>query len=537
MRKTDNLPGAGEQHITQPEANTERQRKPISRLALRSLLRVFRATLAPATNAIKLPVVLCAGLFALTVLSVSTDLIARQNLPQIGEPADAALSPSVERAIGKSFMRQIRASVPLVRDIQVNEYMKSLGARLATNVDNPENHEFTFFVIQNPAINAFAIPGGFIGINSGLIEAMDQEDQLAAVVGHEIAHITQRHHARSVASSKRNRLTAVAAVLAAIIIGQSNPQAGQAALAAGLAASQQSIINFTRTNEYEADRIGIEILADADYRPVAMAEAFEILRRKNNLNASGISQIEYLRTHPLDNTRIAEAGNRAEALPRSNRSVDTLVSFAIFKARIRVGTTRDSGQLERNYRALLDSPDKARRIEATYALTMLDLQKRRFQSAVERIEPLLEQNPDNLNVQLLASRAWFAAGDADKSEKRLTLLASVFPQNYSIINMQVTQFLEKEEPDRARDALRYYLRTSAKPDSFAYRDLANVEQQIGNDSASHEALARYFTELNELGRARAQLVLALRTVNSGTSDQLRLNARLRELDSELQGNR
>ncbi len=500
---------------------------------LSPLLWAFRRSLT-SSRALNIAVVACASAMALSLLMTSGNLAARQNLPQIGEPADAALSPALEREIGKSFMRQIRARVPMVRDIQVNEYMKSLGARLATNVDNPENHQFTFFVIQNPAINAFAIPGGFIGINSGLIEAMDVEDQLAAVVGHEIAHITQRHHARSVASSKRNRLTAVAAVLAAIIIGQSDPQAGQAALAAGLAASQQSIINFTRTNEYEADRIGIEILADADYRPAAMAEAFQILRRKNNLNASGISQIEYLRTHPLDNTRIAEAGNRAESLPRSNNSVDTIAAFAIFKARIRVVTTRDSGQLERNYKALLDSPDKGRQIEATYALTMLDLQKRRYKNAVERIEPLLEEFPDNLNVQLLASRAWFASGQTDKSKSRLSLLASVFPQNYSVVNMQVTQFLEQEKPDQAQNVLRKYLKTSVKPDSFAYRDLANVEQQMGNESASHEALARYFTDLNELGRARAQLVLALRSVNSGTSDQLRLNARLRELDNELQ---
>ncbi len=139
---------------------------------------------------------------------------------------------------------------------------------------------------------------------------MDQEEQLASVVAHEVAHVTQRHHARAFATGNRATLSTAAAILAAIIIGQASPQAGQAALAAGLAASQQSAINFTRSNEVEADRIGIEILANAGYDARAMAESFSILRRKNSLNTSNL-QLEYLRTHPLDNNRIAEATDRA----------------------------------------------------------------------------------------------------------------------------------------------------------------------------------------------------------------------------------
>ena len=468
---------------------------------------------------------------SLIFLATSGPLAATQNLPQIGEPADAALSPATEREIGKNFIRQIRASVPVVRDIQIAEYLDAMGARLSANVADSDTHEFTFFIIENPTINAFAIPGGYIGLNSGLIEAMNVEDQLAAVVGHEIAHITQRHHARSVASSGRSRLTTAAAILAAIIIGQSSPQAAQAALAAGIAASQQSLINFTRSNEYEADRIGIEILAQASYQPEAMAEAFEILRRKNNLNI-GANHLEYLRTHPLDNIRIAEAKNRAAALKHDKR-IDTQVEFAIFKARNRVLTTKDKGQLERNYRATQTSPVLASRVEATYALTMLDLDKRRFDKALQKIEPLLEKYPDNLNLQLLASRAWFRAGQTTKSAERLELLTKVYPQNYSVVNMQIEHYIEARRPEQAHAVLRSYLRSNNTANSFAWRDLANIEQQRGNESASHEALARFFTELNELGRARAQLVLALRETNSGTTDALRLNARLRELDSEI----
>jgi len=164
---------------------------------------------------------------------------------------------------------------------------------------------------------------------------------------------------------------------------------------------------------------------------------------------------------------------------------------------------------------------------------MLDLDKRRFDKALQKIEPLLEKYPDNLNLQLLASRAWFRAGQSTKSAERLELLSNVYPENYSVYSMQIEHYIESRQPEKAHAVLRNYLRSNDVANSFAWRDLANIEQQRGNESASHEALARFFTELNELGRARAQLVLALRNVDSDTSDALRLNARLRELDSEI----
>jgi len=472
------------------------------------------------------------ALVSLMLLASASSASARQNLPGLGEPADAQLSPAAELKLGKRFMRQIRAQVPLIEDIQVVEYIEALGSRLAVNIDSPENHEFTFFVVNSASINAFAIPGGFIGFNSGLIDAMNNEDQLAAVVGHEIAHITQRHHARSISSGTRSRLTTAFAVLAAVLIGQSNPQAGQAALAAGLAASQQSLINFTRANEYEADRVGIEILAGASYNPAAMAEAFEILKRKNSLNV-GSFQLEYLRTHPLDNTRIAEAKNRATAL-QGRDHLNTRLEFAIFQARTRVLTSRDLTHLEREYLAKAESSRSTERAAANYALAMIQTERRRFGEAIKRLESLLESYPDNINIQLLAARAWFESGDPKRGIERLQLLTSIFPDNYSVTNMLVGQYIDSRRLEEAQSLLKRYLKSSPQANNFAWRDLANVEENLGDSSASHEALARYFTGLNELARARQQLTLALSVVDRGTPDELRLNARIRELDVRLE---
>ncbi len=469
----------------------------------------------------------------LLTVAISHTAVARQNLPNMGEPADSTLSPAAERELGEQFMRQIRARVPLVRDTRVSEYIQALGTRLASTVDTPHRQEFDFFVIDNPNINAFAVPGGFVGLNAGLIEVMAIEDQLAGVVAHEIAHITQRHHARASASDSRTRMTTAFAVLAAILIGQSNPQAGQAALAAGLAATQQSMINFTRSNEYEADRIGIEVLSDAAFQPIAMAEAFEILRRKNSINSSG-AQIEYLRTHPLDNNRIAEAKNRAVNLSGQS-SPDTGPDFNFFKARLRVLSNTDDARLIREYTAQLDAGSTKVTGGAQYALAMLSLKGRDHQLSLKWLEPLLARYRGNINVQLLASEIWFAAGQQSRALENLQQLIEIYPGSYSAVELYSEQLISQRKLVQARQSITEYIRSVSRPNVTAWRQLASVEQKLGKEAASHEALARYFRDINEFKRSRDQLELALRAADSGSQDELRLRAQLKDLDLLIKG--
>jgi len=164
---------------------------------------------------------LCLGLgFSL----ISLAAIAQQNLPSMGEPADNALSPIEEKQLGAQFMRQIRSQMPLVRDVSVTEYIQVLGNRLANASGKTSEQEFTFFVINDAQINAFAIPGGYVGINVGLIQAMKHEEQLAGVVAHEVAHVTQRHHARAFALGNQYSVRTAATILAAVLIGQASRQ-------------------------------------------------------------------------------------------------------------------------------------------------------------------------------------------------------------------------------------------------------------------------------------------------------------------------
>lgn len=466
------------------------------------------------------------GLF-LSLLAGLT--LAQQNLPNMGEPADTALSPIEERELGSQFMRQIRASLPLIRDVQLNEFIQNLGSRLVLAAGKHDIDNFHFFIIDDPQINAFAIPGGYVGVNSGLIAAMDQEEQLASVVAHEVAHVTQRHHARSFATGNRASLSAAATVLAAIIIGQASPQAGQAALAAGLAASQQSAINFTRGNEVEADRIGIEILTNAQYDALAMAETFDILRRKNSLNTSN-RQLEYLRTHPLDNNRIAEATDRASGKPRKQRVNET--DFKLFQARLAVLSSTDLPQTQRIFTA---EHKRSTSPHTAYALALLNHQANRRDKARQYLETLDDMISAHPMVELLRAEIDGKRG-ASGSEQRLQALSELYPERYSIVEKRLSLLVDQRQLASARKVATEYIRGSSDPEPLAWRELASIQQQLNDQAGSHESLARYFESLGELQRATNQLELAIRQVIPGSQDSIRLEAslkRLQEVASQL----
>ena len=279
---------------------------------------------------------------ALTLLAVTAVVFVSGagaddiKIPDMGSPADAILNKSQEAQIGRAIMRSIRQSGQLVEDPQITEYINDIGHRIAAQT-NDGDHQFTFFVVNDPRINAFALPGGYIGVHTGLIDASRSEDELAGVIAHEIAHVTQRHIARSIHASSRQSILSTALMLGALILGAAGGdadamQAGMA-VAQGTAAQQQ--INFTRSNEHEADRIGIGALAAAGFDPHGMSSFFEVMSRQQ-LSAPDERMPEFLRTHPVTTTRIAEARTRAAEYPRV-RSDDS-VSYGITRARLRVAS-------------------------------------------------------------------------------------------------------------------------------------------------------------------------------------------------------
>ena len=257
------------------------------------------------------------GLTAATGVVCAQQQQQQSELPDIGNPVAATITVDEERQIGEMITKQLRDQGKVIDDPEVDEYVQSLGLRLASQASDPATRHFQYFTVREPGINAFAIFGGYIFCNYGTILASGNESELASVLAHETAHVTQRHLARAVNAQSHQGIEQAATILGAILIGVlagGNGQAMEGAIAAAQGAAIQQQINFTRTQEYEADRVGIGFLASAGFDPNAMANFFEHMARIEGLNDAWVP--EMLRDHPVSANRVAEARARAAQYER-----------------------------------------------------------------------------------------------------------------------------------------------------------------------------------------------------------------------------
>lgn len=444
----------------------------------------------------------------------------RLNLPQMGEPADLVMSPTDEKNIGRGYMRQIRQYLDLVTDTEINRYVQAIGERLVATRPDLDAADFTFFVVRNPEINAFALPGGYVGINSGLIIAASNEAELASVIAHETAHITQRHIARLYASQGNSGYKTAATILAAILLSQQSAQAGQAALITGLAASRQSAINYTRIHEYEADRIGIQLLSDAGYNPRGMVDFFEVLRRRVALNTT--EQMEFLRTHPLTNNRISEAKNNSARLSNPVGLQDT-ADFQLHQMKLRVMHTNNPQTMLQSLRAGHIGKSESARI---YGQILLLLQSGDAAGALPLAKSLVNLQPDNLTVRLLDAEVAEANQQTARAERLYSSIIGIYPDHHSAVEAYVDLLLQQRRISLAERVIQSYIRTATDPSPTIYQRYANVLRQQGRTVASHEAMADHFILLEQYGDAVGQLRLALREAREGSNEASRITARL-----------
>jgi predicted Zn-dependent protease len=249
-------------------------------------------------------------LIAILITAVSLSSVAqtgRVHLPELGNSASDVLSNSEEREYAQGLIRQMRAYELLNEDPLINDFFSDMGYNLAASSDQPEA-AFTFVVLDQPVINAFAAPGGVIALYSGLILLADTQDEVAGVLAHEIAHITQLHMYRAFEKGKTMNVLAMLAMLGLILAGGGNGEVIQGAVMGAQAMAAQAQINFTRHNEVEADRVGIRTLSAAGYDPQGMADFFEKMGQTSRANGEGPP--EFLRTHPVSVNRVAEAKSR-----------------------------------------------------------------------------------------------------------------------------------------------------------------------------------------------------------------------------------
>ncbi len=325
-------------------------------------------------------------------------------LPDFGSPADAALSKSREAQIGRSVMLQLRNAGVVVDDPFLEEYLSSLGQRLATQVNNGD-FNFNFFVVRDSRINAFALPGGYIGVNSGLVLASDTESELAGVLAHEISHVTQRHIARSAYDNQRNSIMSMAAMLAALVLGAASDMSGDAMtgiVTASQAMAAQRQINFTRSNEHEADRVGIALLSGAGFDPYGMSSFFEKLGRRYGGSSQHVPEL--LRTHPVSSERVAEARDRARQLPTTAHTSSP--TYALTKARMMALTAATPDDAFAAFRDTLGSDAP----EDRYGLALASMRMGLHDNAEALFRGLIAEYPNAMAFRVGQAEAMAASG-------------------------------------------------------------------------------------------------------------------------------
>ncbi len=356
-------------------------------------------------------------------------------LPDMGSSAGSLLSPEEESRYGARMLYELRRVDMVLEDALLDDYIHALGYRLVALSERPEQ-EFTFFVVRSDEINAFAAPGGYVGINVGLMHTAESESEVAAVLAHEVAHVTQRHLVRAYESMQKATLPIALAMLGAILASRNSSGDGtEAAVIGGMGLLQQQAINFTRHNEYEADRIGIFTLAKAGFDPEAMAGFFARMGRATRSNSS-VEVPEFLRTHPVTASRITEAKNRVEAIRRNPPAVSETAAnearFRLMRERAHVLTSTEPAKLVDTYRRELRNADAARTASLRYGLALALLRSGQANAALGELDVLLKDAPNDLAFQIPRAEAQRLAGDAAGALARLDALADVAPDHRAV---------------------------------------------------------------------------------------------------------
>ncbi len=442
------------------------------------------------------------------------------NLPDMGSPADAILSTNEEARIGRAIMRDIRNSGQVVEDPLVNEYINEIGNKVAAQT-NDGDHDFTFFVIDDHRINAFALPGGYIGVHTGLLEATRSEDELAGVLAHEVAHVTQRHIARAIHANSRQSLLSTAIMLGAMIAGAAGGgsdimQAGMV-VAQGTAAQQQ--INFTRSNEHEADRVGIAALADAGFDPYGMASFFNVMSRQNS-RAPDERAPEFLMTHPVTSSRIAEARDRARQFPQVR--TDDTISYGIARIRMIVERFETSKEAVAYFekRPYQNQNDLER-----YGRLLAYLRDGSYWQALDIIENLVEKNPDVIAYHIALGHTQVLLGRHDEALKTFEEAIELFPRNVPLVIAYGERLLDLEQPKKAHEVLLDLL-NNVPPTPDQARLIARAASEAGENAESLYYLSEYRLMIGDLVGGISYLQQALKLPELQEIQRIRFEARI-----------
>jgi beta-barrel assembly-enhancing protease len=449
--------------------------------------------------------------------------LAAQNLPELGEVSSDDLSIATERRIGKQIMREIRQrEASYLDDYDIEFYLNQLGGRLAVFSGDP-GYGFEFFALNDPSINAFAMPGGYIGVHTGLILAAQSESELAGVLAHEVSHVTQRHIARQLFQSKRIGIASMVAMGLGLLAARSNPQAASAAIATSQAGAISAQLAYSRDFERESDRLGFEMLGQAGFDERGMAAFFARLQQAVRLHENNATA--YLRTHPLTGERMADMQNREQGL--SYRQVPDSPEFHLVRAKLRAMQGRPI-EAVKEFSSLLAERKFASEPAIRYGLAFAHYRDRNWAAAQQEVNQARKLGVASAILERLAADVRVAQGRADEGLRIYRDAMLRYPLNLALIYGYGAALIDAR---RFADALAFAeIQLRNRPsDIRAHRMRAESHAGLGQRAMQHRALAEVFALQGQTAGAIEQLQLAQRAGDGNFFETSAIDARLREL--------
>jgi predicted Zn-dependent protease len=457
-----------------------------------------------------------------------------QDLPDLGSPATAAVSLDEEYQAGLGWFAGIRQTGQVLEDPEVNDYIQEIGHSLSSHAEEGQ-HQFYYFVLKDPIINAFAMPGGFIAIQSGLILATRNENELAGVMAHETAHVTQRHIVRGMLEQSHAGLISTAAMLAAILLGATAGRGSPGAMEGGILAAEsagiQHQINYTRAQEFEADRIGIGTMASAGYDPLGMATMFEELDR-NSPDPTRVKAVEFLIDHPLSAERVAEARNRAEQIGRI-RHTDSL-GYRLMRERLR--SLVENPQMVHDYYVNMVKNGAGLSIEERYGKDVADIAMRNPAAAIPDLQALVRDNPKVNQFYGALGQAYLVNGQLKESQAVLDKALNLFPRNAPITIRLAETLMHAGDNHRAHLILDDLFNV-VEPTPDQTRLIAKAASSAGDIADSYYYMSYFYLMTGDIKMAANQLELGLEMPGLDPIQRARFSARLEEVRAAMPKNR
>ena len=440
----------------------------------------------------KLPVLL---LLCLSPLAIG------EGLPDLGDISQATLTPVQERQIGQQSMLQIRLSRQFLDDSEINDYLNQIGDRLVENSTEPSLN-FEFFAVDDYTVNAFAMPGGFVGVNTGLLLITQNESELASVLGHEISHVTQHHYARMLSGQKGDTMASMAAIALAILAARNNPAMGEAAIVGTQARAIQKELDFTREHEQEADRLGLRLMEKSGFNTHAMPEFLERLQHATRLLEGNAPN--YMRTHPITSERIADIENRISKQPYL--LLPDSLDFQLVRTKL-IAAQKTTADAVSYFDHALTDQKFGNPVAQRYGLILALLRSNDVARATREMQILHSQAEDNAMVDTLEGRVKQAAhNDADTLAFYRTAVQN-HPHHRALVYAYAEELLQTNQAQAASKLLGEKI-SNYSDDTTLYQLQARSFAKLGKHLEEHQALAYSYAWQGNLPAAIEQLELA-----------------------------